>query len=77
MNNTVTTKISNIKKRSIVLLLTYIFYVKKVGSTTGDLYILCKKRSIVFLLTYIFYVKNVNSTTVDLIFYVKKVNKVL
>ena len=30
------------KKRSIVLLLTYIFYEKKVNSTTVDLYFLCK-----------------------------------
>ena len=50
------------KKRSILLLLIYMFYGKKMNSTTVDLYILCKM---------------VNSTTVDLIFYVKKVNKVL
>ena len=31
------------KKRSIVLLLTYIFYKKRINSTTVDLYILCKK----------------------------------
>ena len=45
------------KKRSIVLLLTYIFYEKKVNSTTVDL---------------IFYVKKVNSTTVDLYILCKK-----
>ena len=50
------------KKRSIVLLLTYIFYEKKINSTTVDL---------------IFYEKKIDSTTVDLIFYVKKANKVL
>ena len=31
------------KKISIVLLLTYIFYEKKINSTIVDLYILCKK----------------------------------
>ena len=45
------------KKRSIVLLLTYIFYEKKINSTTVDL---------------IFYVKKVNSTTVDLYILCKK-----
>ena len=50
------------KKRSVVLLLTYTFYEKKINSTTVDL---------------IFYIKKINSTTVDLIFYVKEVNKVL
>ena len=45
------------KKRSIVLLLTYIFYEKKVNSTTVDL---------------IFYKKKVNSTTVDLYILCKK-----
>ena len=64
------------KKRSVVLLLTYIFYEKKINSTTVDL-IFYVKRSVVLLLTYIFYEKKINSTTVDLIFYAKKVNKVL
>ena len=67
INNTVTSKISNIKKRSIVLLLGYIFYEKR-SIVLLLVYIFYEKRPIVLLLVYIFYEKQINSTTVDLYF---------